>query len=91
MTADRLSGFFLHIRREGNMIGDRKNGLKDGISNEWFATFDLATPAAKRGQRPSVVIDRPILQEILLEKVGHCVTKGSEVVACEQARTHRGG
>ena len=23
------------------MIGDRMNGLKDGVSNKWFATFDL--------------------------------------------------
>ena len=45
------------------------NGLKDGVSNEWFATFDLATPAAARGQKPSVVIDRPVLQQILLDQV----------------------
>ena len=48
----------------------RVNGLKDGVSNEWFATFDLATPAAARGQKPSVVIDRPVLQQILLDQVG---------------------
>ena len=47
----------------------RVNGLKDGVSNEWFATFDLATPAAARGQKPSVVIDRPVLQQILLDQV----------------------
>ena len=39
------------------------------MSNEWFATFDLATPAAARGQKPSVVIDRPVLQQILLDQV----------------------
>ena len=50
------------------------NGLKDGVSNEWFATFDLATPAAARGQKPSVVIDRPVLQQILLDQVGGCLT-----------------
>ena len=65
-------------------IGDRKNGLKDGKSNEWFATFDLKSPAEKRGQHPSVVIDRPVLQELLLKRVADCVTTGVEVVGCEQ-------
>jgi len=72
------------ILEHANCIGDRVNGLKDGISNEWFATFDLATPAEKRGQQPSVVIDRPKLQELLLERVGDCVTTGKEVIGCEK-------
>mmetsp|Transcript_63212 Transcript_63212/g.124946 ORF Transcript_63212/g.124946 Transcript_63212/m.124946 type:complete len:562 (-) Transcript_63212:290-1975(-) len=72
------------ILKRATVIGDRTNGLKDGLSNEWFATFDLDSPARRRGQVSSVVIDRPILQEILLKKVGHTVTKGSEVVGCEQ-------
>jgi len=72
------------ILAESTVIGSRMNGLKDGISDEWFATFDLDSPARKRGQVSSVVIDRPILQQILLDKVGHTVTKGTEVVGCEQ-------
>ena len=71
------------IVAKGNGIGDRINGLKDGISNEWFATFDLATPAKARGQEPSLVIDRPVLQEMLLDRVGGSVTKGVEVVGCQ--------
>ena len=55
------------ILARATSIGTRKNGLKDGVSNEWFATFDLYAPARRRGQDSSVVIDRPILQEILLE------------------------
>jgi zeaxanthin epoxidase len=43
------------VRELGNTIGDRKNGLKDGLSNEWFATFDLATPALRRDQVLSCV------------------------------------
>ena len=58
------------VLEEATVLGDRVNGLKDGVSNEWFATFDLATPAAARGQKPSVVIDRPVLQQILLDQVG---------------------
>jgi len=72
------------ILKRATVIGDRTNGLKDGLSNEWFATFDLDSPARRRGQVSSVVIDRPILQEIFLEKVGNTVIKGTEVVGCEQ-------
>ncbi len=72
------------ILKAATCIGDRVNGLKDGISNEWFATFDLKSPAEARGQRPSVVIDRPVLQELLLRRVGDCVTKGVEVVDCDR-------
>ena len=72
------------ILDKANVIGDKVNGLKDGVSNKWFATFDLATPAAKRGQRPSVVIDRPVLQDILLQRVGDCVEKGKDVIGCEK-------
>ncbi len=72
------------ILAAANCIGDRKNGLKDGKSNEWFATFDLKSPAERRGQHPSVVIDRPVLQDLLLRRVSDCVTKGVEVVGCEQ-------
>nr|ARG42304.1 chloroplast zeaxanthin epoxidase [Karlodinium veneficum] len=72
------------ILKKSTTIGDRINGLKDGISDEWFATFDLLKPAQQVQGEPSVVIDRPILQEIFLKKVGRHVTKGQEVVGYEQ-------
>jgi len=77
-------GVYNKILERSTIIGNRVNGLKDGLSDDWFATFDLDSPARKRGQVSSVVIDRPILQEILLERVGHTVTKGSEIVGCEK-------
>jgi len=55
---------YAEIMESSTMIGDRVNGLKDGISNEWFATFDLLTPARARNQEASVVIDRPRLQDV---------------------------
>ena len=68
------------ILEQSTSIGTRKNGLKDGLSNEWFATFDLFAPARRRGQDSSVVIDRPILQEILLQGIGRgTVSNGCEV------------
>jgi zeaxanthin epoxidase len=72
------------ILARATVIGDRMNGLKDGLSDEWFATFDLDSPARRRGQVSSVVIDRPILQEILLEKVGAHVINGAEVVGAQE-------
>ncbi|KAL3918419.1 MAG: hypothetical protein SGPRY_006029, partial [Prymnesium sp.] len=76
-------GVYERILEKATVIGNRINGLKDGLSDEWFATFDLDSPARKRGQVSSVVIDRPILQEILLERVGHTVTNDAEVISCE--------
>jgi len=46
--------------------GDKENGIKDGIRDEWYAKFDLATPAEKRGLPYTGVIERPDLQEIFL-------------------------
>jgi len=78
------------IIASSTVIGDRINGLKDGISNEWFATFDLFSPAKKRQQDPSVVIDRPVLQDILLSRVKECVFTGKEVISYEQKPNHGG-
>jgi 2-polyprenyl-6-methoxyphenol hydroxylase-like FAD-dependent oxidoreductase len=75
---------YADIMASATKIGDRKNGLKDGVSNEWFATFDLLSPAKSRNADASIVIDRPKLQDILLERVGSSVTVGEEVVGYEQ-------
>jgi zeaxanthin epoxidase len=83
-------GVYTEILDKANVIGDRVNGLKDGISEEWYATFDLLSPAVKRKQAPSVVIDRPILQEILLSRVNDRVTIGAEVVGYEQLPHNNG-
>lgn len=81
----RIDGdVYARIMERATCIGDRKNGLKDGVSNEWFATFDLLTPAQARDQEASVVIDRPLLQDILLAKVGDCVEVGLEVIGYEK-------
>jgi len=79
------AGVYSQIMARSTMIGDRKNGLKDGLSSEWFATFDLYSPAKARNQDASIVIDRPILQEILVEAIGDSVQTGAEVVSYESA------
>jgi len=49
--------------------GDKENGIKDGIRDEWYAKFDLATPAESRNMPYTGVIERPDLQEIFLSSL----------------------
>jgi zeaxanthin epoxidase len=49
--------------------GDKENGIKDGIRTEWYAKFDLATPASDRNLPYTGVIDRPDLQAIYLDSL----------------------
>ncbi|KAM7472448.1 hypothetical protein LguiA_010631 [Lonicera macranthoides] len=69
------------VVEEGCVTGDRINGLADGISGEWFAKFDLLSPAVKRGLPVTQVICRMALQDILLNALGpNIVTNNSKVV-----------
>uniref|UniRef100_A0A7S1B702 FAD-binding domain-containing protein n=1 Tax=Corethron hystrix TaxID=216773 RepID=A0A7S1B702_9STRA len=49
--------------------GDKENGIKDGIRNDWYAKFDLGGPAKARGMTYTGVIDRPDLQQIMLDSI----------------------
>jgi zeaxanthin epoxidase len=51
------------------ITGDKENGIKDGIRTEWYAKFDLATPASDRNLPYTGVIDRPDLQAIYLDSL----------------------
>lgn len=69
------------IMDAGCVTGDRINGLADGQSGEWFAKFDLLTPAIKRGLPVTRVICRMTLQDILVNAVGFdIVSNRSRVV-----------
>ena len=54
------------IEHKFTWTGNLTNGIKDGIRDEWYAKFDLASPAAARSMPYTGVIERPDLQEILL-------------------------
>ena len=54
------------IESKFTWTGNLTNGIKDGIRDEWYAKFDLASPARDRGMPYTGVIERPDLQEILL-------------------------
>jgi zeaxanthin epoxidase len=36
------------VMEKFTFTGDKENGIKDGIRDEWYAKFDLATPAEQR-------------------------------------------
>ena len=50
--------------------GTRKCGIKDGIRNSWYSVFNAIKDLAEWNTLPYTgVIDRPDLQEILLNNV----------------------
>mmetsp|Transcript_21508 Transcript_21508/g.54576 ORF Transcript_21508/g.54576 Transcript_21508/m.54576 type:complete len:501 (-) Transcript_21508:252-1754(-) len=72
------------IEAVATFTGDRTCGIKDGIRSEWYAKFDLLTPAASRGMPPTCVVARPDLQAIFLEDLGECVRCGAGVASYER-------
>jgi len=64
--------------------GDKENGIKDGIRDEWYAKFDLAGPAEARDMPYTGVIERPDLQDIFLKSLPKdIVQNGDGVVSYE--------
>jgi zeaxanthin epoxidase len=74
------SDVFTEIMEKFTFTGDKENGIKDGIRNEWYAKFDLKSPAFDRDMPYTGVIDRPDLQEIFLNKVGDGVVQNGDGV-----------
>jgi zeaxanthin epoxidase len=68
------------IRKAGTVTADRVSGLKIGYKKgvflglgkqyekgDWLVRFDTLQPALDAGLYPTVVVDRPVIQQILLE------------------------
>jgi zeaxanthin epoxidase len=72
------------IEAKATFTGDRQCGIKDGIRTEWYAKFDLLTPAKSRGMPPTCVVARPDLQEIFLNDLGDTVKTGAGVASYER-------
>merc|ERR1712176_801919 len=71
---------FDQIMEKFTYTGDKMNGIKDGIRTEWYAKFDLASPAEDRNMPYTGVIERPDLQEIYLKNLPKgCVKNGDGV------------
>jgi zeaxanthin epoxidase len=62
------------------LTGDKVNGIKDGVRDEWYAKFDLASPAESRGLQYTGVIERPELQEIYLNALRPGILKNGDGV-----------
>eukprot|EP00930_Biecheleria_cincta_P100849 TRINITY_DN92476_c0_g1_i1.p1 TRINITY_DN92476_c0_g1~~TRINITY_DN92476_c0_g1_i1.p1 ORF type:complete len:565 (+),score=107.91 TRINITY_DN92476_c0_g1_i1:86-1780(+) len=72
--------------------GHRKNGLVDGLRTEWYCPFDAMKTAADQFDLPYTgVVDRPDLQEVLLQKLpeGTC-TNAKRVTGYKILPDHQG-
>lgn len=74
---------FEKIQAECTVTGTRTNGLKDGQTGKWYTLFDTKTAATERNLPPSAVIDRPDLQQLLIEDLDGRVECGKSLVSYE--------
>jgi len=70
---------YSELESRATWTGNRTNGIKDGIRNEWYAKFDLGTPAKVRNMPYTCVVDRPDLQDVLMKRVQHNLRNGAAV------------
>ena len=59
VTADRVSGLKIGYRK-----GNKLAGLYD--RGDWLVRFDTLGPALEAGLPATVVVDRPVIQQILV-------------------------
>lgn len=57
------------------------NGIKDGKRTEWYAKFDLKSPAEERNMPYTGVIERPDLQEIYLKNLPQGIVQNGDGVS----------
>merc|ERR1719261_1954035 len=86
LASNAMQGFrsidetlYKQIESHATWTGNRTNGIKDGIRNEWYAKFDLKTPAADRSMPFTCVVERPELQEIMMRRTSHNIRTASGV------------
>lgn len=72
------SKVFDAIMEKFTFTGDKMNGIKDGIRDEWYAKFDLSSPAEARNMPYTGVIERPDLQEIYLNSIPEGVVQNGD-------------
>mmetsp|Transcript_331 Transcript_331/g.379 ORF Transcript_331/g.379 Transcript_331/m.379 type:complete len:469 (+) Transcript_331:469-1875(+) len=68
------------VMEKFTFTGDKRNGIKDGIRDEWYATFDLGSPAKARNMPYTGVIERPDLQDIYLRSLPEGVLRNGKSV-----------
>jgi len=72
---------YQQIMDKFTFTGDKENGIKDGIRDEWYAKFDLGSPAIARGMPYTGVIERPDLQNIFLDLLKEGIVSNGDGVA----------
>mmetsp|Transcript_27961 Transcript_27961/g.58556 ORF Transcript_27961/g.58556 Transcript_27961/m.58556 type:complete len:551 (-) Transcript_27961:2979-4631(-) len=79
------------VCKKFTITGDKMNGIKDGIRSEWYAKFDLKSPAEVRDMPYTGVIDRPDLQDIYLKSLPKGTVKnGNGVKSYENKKDGKG-
>lgn len=73
-------GVYNKIMEKFTFTGDKMNGIKDGIRDEWYAKFDLSSPAEARNMPYTGVIERPDLQQIYLDSLPKGVVRNGDGV-----------
>ncbi|GAX26333.1 zeaxanthin epoxidase [Fistulifera solaris] len=82
---------YANIMEKFTFTGDKTNGIKDGKRTEWYAKFDLASPAERRNMPYTGVIDRSDLQQIQLNALpAGTVRTGDKVVEYEKVKSKDG-
>lgn len=74
------STMYDQIMSKFTFTGDKTNGIKDGIRNDWYAKFDLKTPAKDRNMPYTGVIERPELQDIYLNNLPEGTVRNGDAV-----------
>jgi len=77
---------FGKIEAKATFTGNLSNGIKDGIRNEWYAMFDLKSPAKERDMPFTCVVERPDLQEIMLGGLSEGVVQNGAGVSSYEHR-----
>jgi len=72
---DMDADMFADIVGKATFTGNLTNGIKDGIRDEWYAMFDLKSPAADRDMPFTCVVERPDLQQIMLDRLAPGVVR----------------
>lgn len=85
------SDVYKQIMEKFTFTGDKENGIKDGIRDEWYAKFDLASPAEARGMTYTGVIERPDLQDIYLKSLPPGVVQNGDGVQTYQTNDNGHG
>ena len=93
LASNAMEGFrsidqelYSEIEARATWTGNRTNGIKDGIRNEWYAKFDLKSPAETRGMPFTCVVERPELQEILMRRTGDNIRNDAGVVSYREEK-----